>query len=393
MLNELPSDADKAAVWEAYRARRPVRVPLRWNANPRIVLLDPALNPEGWGFEAYNRDPEVLMTVQARLLAYRAEVLGRTCDFACAPPSEWTFVVDSQNTYDAAYFGAAVSYEPGQVPATRPPFTLADVDDFLDETFPPPLENPWLRERLAFLAEIEKAAVAFTHLGRKGKVQPLGIGFDGPVTVAANLFDSDVFLLMAMDPDKARRLFEKITREAARRNRALAEHFGRSFPPEFGGLADDSIQLITVEMYEELVLPVHELWYQLTSTAPRAAGKRSMHLCGDATRHFPVIHERLGVTSFDTGFPVDHGRLREQLGPDVEISGGPRADLLLQGSPEACAESARQILTSGVMRGGRFILQEANNLPPCVPPANLAAVYEVCLEYGRYTRGTDDDRG
>jgi hypothetical protein len=39
------------------------------------------------------------------------------------------------------------------------------------------------------------------------------------------------------------------------------------------------------------------------------------------------------------------------------------------------------------MDGGRFILQEANNLPPCVPLANLAAVYETCLEYGQYPAG------
>jgi hypothetical protein len=38
------------------------------------------------------------------------------------------------------------------------------------------------------------------------------------------------------------------------------------------------------------------------------------------------------------------------------------------------------------MTGGRFILQEANNLPPCVPIENLAAVYAVCQEDGRYER-------
>ena len=37
-----------------------------------------------------------------------------------------------------------------------------------------------------------------------------------------------------------------------------------------------------------------------------------------------------------------------------------------------------------IMEGGRFILQEANNLPPRCPLSNLAAVYETCLEDGRY---------
>jgi hypothetical protein len=47
----------------------------------------------------------------------------------------------------------------------------------------------------------------------------------------------------------------------------------------------------------------------------------------------------------------------------------------------------RRILESGIMEGGRFILQEGNNLPPCVPLENLEAVYATCQEFGRYPNG------
>ena len=97
-----------------------------------------------------------------------------------------------------------------------------------------------------------------------------------------------------------------------------------------------------------------------------------------------MIREKLGVVSFDTGFPVDHGWLRKEVGEDVEISGGPRVDLLKNGSPDDCARAAREILESGIKQGGRFILQEANNLAPCTPMENLEAVYATCLEYGWY---------
>ena len=90
------------------------------------------------------------------------------------------------------------------------------------------------------------------------------------------------------------------------------------------------------------------------------------------------------MTSFDTGFPVDFGALRQVLGPAVEIMGGPTVMTLKEGDPEACAGEARRILESGVMKGGRFILREANNLPPCVPLANLEAVYQACRAYGGY---------
>ena len=48
------------------------------------------------------------------------------------------------------------------------------------------------------------------------------------------------------------------------------------------------------------------------------------------------------------------------------------------------ADRTRDILTSGIMEGGRFILRDANNLAPRTPEANLAAMYRACLERGRY---------
>jgi uroporphyrinogen-III decarboxylase len=44
----------------------------------------------------------------------------------------------------------------------------------------------------------------------------------------------------------------------------------------------------------------------------------------------------------------------------------------------------RRILESGVRRGGKFILKEANDLCPSVPLANMHAMYRACKEHGRY---------
>lgn len=380
----IPTNDEKKAVWEAYKARRPVRVPLRWSTNARIVLLDRRLNPEGYTFETYWRDPQVLMRVQSRYQEYLATTLSRTCDASNELPEMWTFHVDNQNTYDGAYFGAPVEFAPGQCPSNRPCLAEEDVDEFLARDFSRPLDNPWIRERLAFHAELTRAAADFEYLGRKGKVAPFGLGFDGPLTIAAVLTGEAVFTLLAAEPAKARALMDKITHAAFERNKALAERNGPWKKGDWGGLADDSIQLISTPMYEELVMPLHEWWYSATSNTTAATGRRGIHLCGNATRHFPLIHERLGVESFDTGFPVDHGALRKALGPDVEISGGPQVSLLQTGTPDQCYARAREILRSGIMTGGRFILQEGNNLPPACPLENLSAVYSACLDYGRY---------
>jgi uroporphyrinogen-III decarboxylase len=74
------------------------------------------------------------------------------------------------------------------------------------------------------------------------------------------------------------------------------------------------------------------------------------------------------------------------LGEGVEISGVPEVALLLHGSAEQVYERTKKILLSGVKRGGRFILREANNLPPCCPDENLSAMYRACLDHGWHGR-------
>ena len=183
------------------------------------------------------------------------------------------------------------------------------------------------------------------------------------------------------DPDYVSRLLDFITRGVIIRNRAMHEHFGsKAFDGPRGSMADDSIELISTEMYRDLVLPCHRRYLSQWSVE----GPHSIHLCGNATRHFPTIKEELHVMSFDTGYPVDHGELRRSLGPEVEIQGGPEVMVLKGGTAESVYERTRAILESGVMEGGRFILREGNNLPPGCPEANLEAMYRACLEHGRY---------
>jgi uroporphyrinogen-III decarboxylase len=130
-----------------------------------------------------------------------------------------------------------------------------------------------------------------------------------------------------------------------------------------------------------MVLPHHRYWYE---SVRLEFGKRAIHLCGDATRHFPILKEELGVTCFDTGFPVDFAGLRKKLGPDVEIIGGVEIGTLLTGSPDDVYRRSREILTSGIMEGGRFIFREGNNLPPNIAWSNLAAMYKAVQDYGNY---------
>jgi len=92
----------------------------------------------------------------------------------------------------------------------------------------------------------------------------------------------------------------------------------------------------------------------------------------------------LGITSFDSGFPVRHGELVQALGPDIELLGGVHINLLLNGTPEAVADEARRILEEVKPHTRRFILKEANSLAPRTPPENMLAMYNAVKKYGFY---------
>ena len=374
---------EKKRIWEAYHGGKPVRVPSTYAVNPRVVLLDPAWNPGGVPFEEYYHKGDVTVEFQLKFMHYTCDYLWKYTDNPVGPPEKFSFYVDNQNIYDAAYFGCPVNFRAGQVPDCTPILTGADKNRIFDFDLDHPLDNPFVKLCLSRQANLERAAAQASVPGVKLSVRPFAMGWDGPLTIATQLRGEEIFSDLIEDPDYAVRLMNFLQKAVAIRNRALARLAGQGDPfgSPGGWLADDSIQLIGLDMYKERVLPIHRQWY-----AQFGGGPHCIHLCGDATRHFPAIHEELNVCAFDTGFPVDHGALRKALGEDVEIQGGPEISLLLGGSPRQVYDRTRQILTSGVMAGGKFILHEANNLPPCCPEANLAAMYRCCLDHGNHSR-------
>lgn len=378
-----PTNDEKRRLHQQASSGEAPRVICSWSANPRIVVLDPDLNPEDYTYHDMLHDPKVPPIIQSRFQEYWNTTIARTCDMVEELPEVWNLSVEYHNVYDAAYFGAPVEYPDGQVPATRHAFLgLDDVDEFMERDIHHPLENPYVKRQMAFREEIIEAAADFTYLGRKGRVQPFTLGFDGPLTAAYMIFGTDVLTLMATEPEKARDLLMFITEACVIRNQALLKLAGKPTVSENGGLADDAVQLISTPMYEEIVLPAHEFWYSQMSKTTPTSGSRAIHCCGDGTRHFKTMVEKVNITSFDTGFPVDHGALRDELGPDVHLSGGPPVPMFKNGTPQQLFEETRRILTSGVKEGRNFRLREGNNLPPQVPLENLRAVYQGCLEYG-----------
>lgn len=370
---------EKAAIWDAYRQRRPIRVPVLLGTNPRIVLLNPELNP-GISFEQADHDPEAHVKLALHYQHYLRTTLNHYTDAPTGLPDVWQVHLFTFNVYEAASMGAEVIYTDTSVPATEPILDEANKHRIFEVPIDRPLELPYIRDRLAFWHRMKHVCENRRFEGRPVQLMPWApTGTDGPVTVGCNLRGEASLEDLIEDPDYADRLLAFITRAAIERRSKFQAYWGEKISAG-NAMADDACLMLSPQMYEQRVLPHHRRFYE----AADSQLPRSMHLCGNSGHLLSIIHERLAVRSFDTGFPLDHGAVRLQLGTDVELLGGPRVAVLLSDSPDKVYRETVRILRSGVTNGGRFILREGNNLPPGCPLENLRAMYTACLEHGRY---------
>jgi uroporphyrinogen-III decarboxylase len=202
------------------------------------------------------------------------------------------------------------------------------------------------------------------------------------LTVAANLRGaSELFADFIEDPEYVKDLLAFVTDAVIARIQAWRKYLGQPIQQEAFGFADDSVMLLSREMYREFVLPCHRRLREALCTTATGGG---IHLCGDSSRHFATIRDELGIRSFDTGFPIAHGKLREELGADVEILGGPHVELMRGGPAKAVYDCAKAILESGVRVGGRFVLREGNNLAPGTPLENIRMLNQAAQDAGPY---------
>ncbi|MCZ7646150.1 MAG: hypothetical protein M5U26_12820 [Planctomycetota bacterium] len=374
-------------VWNAYRERKPLRTPCVIGTNTRFFLLGRAAPFPHVDFRTYTEDPDVMFETQVRCDEWkRMHILQ---DAPMGLPGEetgWTVNVDFQNFYEAAWFGCPVVFFEGQVPAAEPRWRDKGLKhEILNRGLPDPFEGLMGKAREYYEFFLEKSR-NYAHRGLPvRRVQPKGLGTDGPLTVAVNLRGAtELFEDFVEDPEYVRELLALVTDAIVARIRAWRRYLGQPETQERFGFADDAVQMLSKDMYKEFILPCHKRLRAGLCSTERGG---SVHMCGNASRHFPALHRELGIDSFDTGFPVNFTGLRRELGPEVEIYGGPHVELMRSGTPRQVFARAREILESGILEGGRFVLREGNNLAPDTPLENISALYQAAKEHGRYDRG------
>lgn len=370
-------NAEVRAIWAAYEARQPICTPVILGTNARYFMRHPQANPDGLDFRRYTEDPDIMFDAQLRFQRWSRFNLLQDAELGL--PERWQISVDFQNYYDAAWFGCPVEYFDGQVPDTRPGFAACP-ERVMERGLPDPFGGSMARG-LDYYERFRERAERETFLGRPIAILPpgFGVGTDGPMTAACNLFGPEfVCMAMADDPERLCRLLDFITTALVQKMTAWRNLTGVPLPQDGFGSADDSIALISTAMYREVVLPFHRRIYETFGTQKG----RGIHLCGNATRHFVTLRDALNIYTFDTGFPVNWAGLRRELGPQVCLLGGPHVELLRTSTPEQVREEVRRILQSGVLEGGLFILREGNNLAPGTPVENTEALYFAGHEFG-----------
>jgi len=378
-------------VWEAFHEGKPYRVPVTVSGSITNLFENPEVNTTDYTFEDFFTNPQA--QIEAQLIFQKWVRYNWICDKEMGPPKDgWQINIDFQNSYDQGFFGCPLKCSGNYVPDTTE-ILKEDKNELYHMNPPDPLRGGLLYKAMEFFDYMQEKCtnMEFEGLPVKAPITIPGEGTDGPFTIACKLRGTtEICIDMYEDPKYFNELMSFITENIIQRMKAIRRWRWERFPDSADkdqfkkpgwGFADDSIALLSVDNYREFILPYHRRLAEEFSDG----GKIYIHLCGDATHLFKFLQENLNLYSFDTGFPVDFGKLRQELGAEVTIYGGPNIMILKEGPPKRIKEEVERICKSGIMQGGKFVLREGNNLAPCTPIEHIEAMYEAGKRFGKYS--------
>ena len=372
-------------VWESYEKGKPIRMPCMVYGNNRIILLDKKLNTNGYTFEQYFNDAKMMTDVYCQFEDMMRHDIYADHEMGM-PKDGWSVYVDRQNLHEVGWLGAKVQYATNNVPFCEP-FLIGDDKNILfNKPFPGIFDNFEGRSLRLYneMLELQKSGYTYKGLPIK-KVGFSGIGTDGPMTLACMIRGTENFCMdLIEDPDYAEELMDYLVEAIIFRLKGLWKHFNFDTTVKDFGFADDSIALLSTDMYEEMIFPYHKkLITGLVKDFDSSVN--SIHLCGNAQRHFKFLQENLHIHSFDTGYPVNFKKMVMDLNPNiVRINGGVRCDDLMQKTPDEIAKETKRIMDEVMPYTDRFVMRDANNLSPLTPNENIYAMYQTVRQYGWY---------
>jgi uroporphyrinogen decarboxylase len=194
----------------------------------------------------------------------------------------------------------------------------------------------------------------------------------------------DGYMDLAGDPDRARRVMEKILEiKLAYWERALRE-LGDLV--DVVGEADDlggqDRTLFSPATYRTLVKPLQQELFAFIRA--RTDARIFFHTCGAVRELIPDLVE-IGVDILNpvqvSAAGMDSAALKREFGRDLVFWGGgvDTQRILGAGSPDDVRAEVRRRIAD-LRESGGFVFATVHNVQPNVPPANLVAMWETWRE-------------
>jgi uroporphyrinogen decarboxylase len=199
---------------------------------------------------------------------------------------------------------------------------------------------------------------------------PILTSLKGPFSLASFLRGIDRFLEdLLTDPRRAR----SFLRIATENQLAYAEAIVKAGGIPFIGDPVASGSLVSPEMFREFARPYLA---QLIRSIHESGAKAGLHICGETKR----LLADMAATGADflSVDEMDLALARQEVGDKTVLMGNVSTNLLLEGTSEQIAASAKECLERG---GQNLILSSSCDVPTDAPKENVQALVKAGREW------------
>lgn len=329
----------------AYLAGKPV------DRRPNLTIVGSAVcryadNGKGMDVDTYCKDYEKMARAAA----------------AAAREMKLDFIqIASDLLREAEGYGTTIRWFPNKLPVAMK-YALEDISEA--ETL-----RPLKAVEIPRLYDLVKAAEMAL---RDPEVDPMVLAV-GPMTVAGNIRGVQDFLMDMLDePELCQKLLETVTGTTLDFIDCLA-----GVGVRYAYVADPVASLVSPQVYEEMVLPMHEKIFARME-ARGIAGR--LHMCGNTIGILPYSC-RCGAKIVDIDHMVDFARALEIVDGRCLLNGNidPVADVY------ACAPERTEaaILEAAEKSLGRpALFMPGCELPTDTPTENVLAIHRALVQIG-----------
>jgi uroporphyrinogen decarboxylase len=255
--------------------------------------------------------------------------------------------------------------------------SAADVDTYAWPDPQDPGRFKGMKERATHIRDVEKRAVFVGSLC--AGVTEMHFRMRGY---------EDGYMDMALDPNLARALMERITELKLAYWEKVLDEIGPDIDiaAEADDLGAQHAPLFSPQAYREIVKPLHKQIIDYIKS--RSKARFFLHSCGAIKELIPDLID-IGVDALNpvqvSATGMDTADLKAEFGNDITFWGGTvdPQKTLARGTPrEVKAEAQRRI--NDLKPGGGFVIASIHNMQAQVPVENIQAFWEAIEEAGDY---------